>query len=43
MSLDWKNDKTWTHVFEPKEMNEEMPKCLEEAPIRKCLIKMDDL
>jgi superfamily II DNA or RNA helicase len=43
MSLDWKNDKTWTHVFEPKKNNEETTKCLEEAPIRKCLIQLDNL
>ena len=45
MNLDWKNDKTWTHVFEPKKMNEEMPKSLndEDAPVRKCLIQLDNL
>jgi len=43
MCLDWDNDKTWTHVFEPKKMNEETPKCLEDAPIRKCLIQLDNL
>jgi hypothetical protein len=45
MSLDWKTDKTWTHVFEPKKMNEETPKSLndEDAPIRKCLISLDNL
>ena len=43
MSLDWKNDKTWTHVFEPKKMNEETPKCLDDVPIRKCLIQLDNL
>jgi superfamily II DNA or RNA helicase len=45
MCLDWDNDKTWTHVFEPKKMNEEMPKSLndEDAPIRKCLIQLDNL
>jgi len=44
MSLDWDNDKTWTHVFEPKKMNEETPKSLndEDAPIRKCLIQLDN-
>jgi len=45
MCLDWDNDKSWTHVFEPKKMNEETPKCLndEDAPIRKCLISLDNL
>jgi superfamily II DNA or RNA helicase len=43
MCLDWDNDKTWTHVFEPKKMNEETPKCLEDAQIRKCLIQLDNL
>jgi superfamily II DNA or RNA helicase len=45
MSLDWKTDKTWTHVFEPKKINEETPKSLndEDAPIRKCLIQLDNL
>lgn len=43
MCLDWKTDKTWTRVFEPKKMNEETPKCLEDAPIRKCLIQLDNL
>jgi superfamily II DNA or RNA helicase len=45
MSLDWDNDKTWTRVFEPKKMNEETPKSLndEDTPIRKCLIQLDNL
>jgi superfamily II DNA or RNA helicase len=45
MCLDWDNDKSWTHVFEPKKMNEETPKSLndEDAPIRKCLIQLDNL
>jgi superfamily II DNA or RNA helicase len=42
MSLDWNIDTTWTHVFEPKKNNAETPKCLEDAPIRKCLIQLDN-
>lgn len=42
MSLDWNTDTTWMHVFEPKKNNAETPKCLDDAPIRKCLIQLDN-
>jgi hypothetical protein len=39
MSLDWSNDKTWTNVFEPKNLHNNAVDS--ETKERKCLIKMN--
>jgi len=39
MSLDWKNDKTWSKVFEPRGSNKKEV----EKSQKKCLISIQDL
>ena len=46
MTLDWKNDKTWTKLFDPKKWNKkDDDECTGGNPLlkKKCLISISDL